>query len=212
MNSFLVKFSKAKNAIKKEGFAGGGRKVISGFFKMFRKVGSGDILFITQGVGDSARYRVHHAAEELEIHNFKCSVTIQDNPFLLRYADKFKIFIFHRIVHSEKIAEFIEAIKKQRKEIIFETDDLIFDPQYIQQMEYYRSASQAEKKILEKGVGREILIDPYVKTCTATTSYIADILKIYGKKVFIIPNKFSNKDLEIIKKIQDTRYKIQKQR
>lgn len=201
MNSFLIKLGKARRAVKNEGIIRGGKKAVSGFLKMFRRVGSGDVLFVTQGVGDSALYRVHHVAEELEIHNFKCSITIQDNPFLPKYADKFKIFIFHRAIYSQKVAKLIEAVKKQEKEIIFETDDLIFDPEYLHWMEYYRNASQVEKKVLEKGIGREILTDFYVKACTTTTSYLAGILKTYSKKVFIVPNKLSNKDLETADKI-----------
>jgi len=67
---------------------------------MFGRVKAGDILFITGGVGDSALYRAKHFAEELELNGFKCSATIQDNPFLPTYADKFKIFIFHRALFT----------------------------------------------------------------------------------------------------------------
>ena len=54
-----------------------------------------------------------------------------------------------------------------------------------------------ERKQYEKGVGEEILKDPYVKICTTTTSYLARILESYGKKVFVSKNKLSLKDLEI---------------
>ncbi len=198
MNSLKIKLEKTCNIIKSDGLYRGSQRILAYFPRLFKKIGSGDILFITGGIGDSAMYRCHHIAEELRHHGFKCAVTVADNPFLLRYASRFKVFIFHRVLYSEKIKKFIELAKKQKKEIIFETDDLTFDPRHVKDMEYYRNAGSEERKIFEKGMGIEILTDPYVKICTTTTSYLADKLKEYGKKVFIVPNKLSDEDLKIV--------------
>lgn len=205
MNSLKIKLEKAQGIIRSDGLYRGSKRILAYFPRLFKKVGSGDVLFITGGVGDSAMYRCHHSAEELRRHGFKCAVAIQDNPFLLRYAGRFKIFVFHRALYTPKIAELVSNIKKQNKEIIFETDDLIFDPRYVRDMEYYRNAGSEERKIFEKGMGVEILTDPYIKTCATTTSYLADKLKEYGKKVFIVPNKLSNRDLTTVEKIINSR-------
>lgn len=172
---------------------------------MFRLVGSGDVLFITGGVGDSALYRVHHVAEELESHDFKCAITVQDNPLLSKYAGKFKIFIFNRVLFTPSVKKLIERIKAQNKEIIFETDDLVFDPKYLEHMDYFKQMNVFEKKLYENGVGGEILKDPYIKVCTTTTSYLSEKLGAYGKKIFIVPNKLSNKDLKIAEEIIKTK-------
>lgn len=201
----LIKLGKAFSAIRRDGFFAGGRRVLKSFGALFGRVGSGDILFITGGVGDSARYRCNHVAEELEIHGFKCSVTVQDNPFLKSYASKFKIFIFHRTLYTGGVVKLIAEIKKQNKEIIFETDDLVYDPQYLRHMDYFKKMNFFERKLYENGVGGEILRDPYVKVCTTTTTFLADKLKEESKKVFIVPNKLSNHDLEIAEKIIRTK-------
>ncbi|MDI6778181.1 MAG: glycosyltransferase [Patescibacteria group bacterium] len=201
MKTLLIKTGKAWNALKQEGLVRGGKRVAKSFFAQFGRVRPGDILFVTIGVGDSARYRAINQKEELEIHGFKCSVTIQDNPFLPTYADKFKIFIFHRPIYTWKVEKLIEKAKKLGKEIIFETDDLIFDPKYSQQTDHYKKMNILERKQYEKGIGEEILKDPYVKVCTTTTSYLAKILEGYGKKVFVSKNKLSLKDLEIVENI-----------
>lgn len=201
MKTLLIKTGKAWNALKQEGLVRGGKRVAKSFLAQFGRVRPGDILFVTVGVGDSAMYRAHNQAEELRLHGFKCSVTIQDNPFLPGYADKFKIFIFHRTLYTLKVAKLIENAKKLGKEIIFETDDLVFDPKYIQATEHYKKMNALERKQYEKGVGEEILKDPYVKVCTTTTLYLAKILENYGKKVFVSKNKLSIKDLEIADKV-----------
>jgi O-antigen biosynthesis protein len=196
MKLFIIKIGKAASIVKRDGVISGGKRVTQSFFSMFKKVGRGDILFITGGVGDSARYRTQHVAEELTFHGFKCSATIQDNPLLSKYADKFKVFIFHRVLFTSNVARLIENVKSKGGEIIFETDDLVFDPKFIKYMDYFHMMNKMEKKLYENGLGGEILRDPYVRTCTTTTSFLADKLKDYGKNVFVVRNKLSKKDLD----------------
>jgi len=197
MDLILIKIGKAFKIIQRDGLMQGGRRVGSAFFSMFRRVGSGDILFITGGVGDSALYRSFNVAEELELHGFKCSVTLQDNPLLRTYAKKFKIFIFHRTLYTSGVIKLIAEIKKQGKEIIFETDDLVYDVKYLEHMDYFKNLNVLEKKLYENGVGGEILRDEYVKVCTTTTTFLADKLREEGKQVFIVPNKLNNAEVEI---------------
>ena len=203
MNLILIKIGKAWSVIKREGIFRGGKRVLEGFFSIFNFVGSGDVLFITGGVvaGDSTRFRVLNVMEELEAQGFHCSRTVQDNPFLAGYAKKFKIFIFHRVLFTPNVSKLIDEIKSQNREIIFETDDLVFDPQYLPYMDYFQKMNSLERKMYENGVGGEILVDPYVKVCTTTTSYLAKKLEEKNKRVFIIPNKLSISDLKIAEEI-----------
>jgi glycosyltransferase involved in cell wall biosynthesis len=211
MKSFLIKLDKIRQAIRRDGLTiGGGRTLayLGKYFEMIFSFKSGQVLIITGGVGDSANYRAKHVAEELNLHGIKTEVMIQDNPFLSKFADRFEIFIFHRTFVTEKVASFITRIKKQNKEIIFETDDLVFDGERAKTMEAYKNMSDLEKERYANGIGREILTDEYVKTCTTTTSYLAKILESYGKKVFVVPNKLSNDDLEIAEKILEKRKEL----
>lgn len=204
MKAMLIKLGKVIEAVKRDGFFNGGKKVFKflfSFFGLMKKLPPGDILFITDGVGDSALYRSHHISEELNLKDFKSYVTISQSPHLLSYADSFKIFVFQKVTYTEKIKKFIEEIKLLNKEIIFDTDDLVFDAKYFKDANYLDNANVFEKKQYEKGIGEEILKDPYVKVCTTTTSFLADKLKECGKQIFVVPNKLSKKDVEIAENI-----------
>lgn len=203
MKLLLIKIGKAFHTLKREGLIRGGRRVLTAFLAMFRRVRSGDILFVTGGVGDSARYRCHHVAEELESHKFKTSITVQDNPLLPLYADQFSVFIFHRVLFTPSVAKLIGRIKGRGKEIIFETDDLVYDSEYLAHMDYYQVMNPLERKLYEHGVGGEILADPYVKVATTTTSYLADKLREKGKQVFVVPNRLSKEDVRIADKLYE---------
>lgn len=211
---FLIRIGKVISVSKKEGIWNGVSKAFSNGVKylgMLFNVGSGEILFVAGGVmGDSALYRVHHQLEELRSKGFKCSATVQDNPFLLKYVDRFQIFVFQRVycAYPGKILPMIREIEKRGKEVIFETDDLLFDAKYFKYMDYVNRINVLEGKLYEKGIGEEILKNPYVKTCTTTTSYLAEKIESYGKRVFIVKNKLSQVDVEIANEISKSKVNL----
>jgi glycosyltransferase involved in cell wall biosynthesis len=198
MKLFLVKIGKVWSVLRRDGIVGGGSRVLGAFFSLFRRVHPGDILFVTNGVGDSARYRCEHVAEELRFRGFRTAITVQDNPFLPSYADQFAVFVFHRVLFTSSVAKFVERIKEQGKEIIFEADDLVYDPAYLIHMDSFATMNPLERKLYENGLGGEILADPYVKVATTTTTFLADKLREKGKQVFIVPNKLSEADVRIV--------------
>lgn len=204
MKSFLAKIGKSYKAVRRNGIFKGGKIVVAYmlvFLKNILTSKRGNILIITGGVGDSAFYRANNQVEELNLHGFQCSSTVAEDPFLFKYAREFKIFIFHRVLFTSKIEKLIEEIKMQKKEVIFDTDDLIFDTSLFHRTDSYKTMNLLEKKQYEKGVGEEIIDDPYVKICTTTTLYLADKIKERGKRVFISKNKLSNHEVEIAEDI-----------
>ena len=75
MKSLLIKIGKVFKTIKEDGIFIGGRRVFGfsvNFLKTIAKKKKGDILIITGGVGDSARFRAKHYSEELNFHGFHC--------------------------------------------------------------------------------------------------------------------------------------------
>ncbi|HCJ45398.1 MAG: glycosyltransferase family 4 protein [Candidatus Moranbacteria bacterium] len=195
MKLLLIKVGKAWQTLKRDGLFRGGKRIMTSFLALFHRVHPGDILFITGGVGDSARYRTKHVAEELICNGFSCDTTVQDNPFLVTYAGKFSVFVFHRVLYTPSVAKLIEAIKLLSKEIIFETDDLVYDKEFLQHMDYFQKMNTFERKLYENGVGGEILADPYVRVCTTSTEYLASKLRERGKQVFVIKNKLAKQDI-----------------
>jgi glycosyltransferase involved in cell wall biosynthesis len=197
MKLLLIKIGKAWQILRREGFVHGMKRIIPAGLSLFGRVRSADVLFIAGGVGDSTRFRTRNIAEELGFHGITSSVTVQDNPRLSSYADKFSIFVFHRVLFTPSVVKLVAEIKKQGKEIIFGIDDLVYDPVFLKHMDYWRVMNALERKLYEHGVGGEILADPYVKTAMTTTSFLAEKLREKGKTVFIVPNRLSVSDMNI---------------
>lgn len=213
MKLLLIKIGKAWNVLRRDGLLRGSKRVAKAFLGLFKGVQPGDILFISNGVGDSARYRTANVAEELTAQGFKTAVTVQDNPFLVSYAHDFSVFVFHRVLYTDKVRRLIEHIKEHQGTIIFETDDLVYDPEFLQHMDYYTKMNAWEKKLYEHGLGGEILANSYTEVATTTTSFLADKLREKGKRVFVVRNKLSKQDVlwahEALKE-RDSKIKNQK--
>ncbi len=95
------------------------------------------------------------------------------------------------------MAQFVNEIKRQKKEIIFEADDLLFDKEYFHQANYFEKVGRLESKAYgqyQKGMGEDILNDEAVKVCVTSTSFIAKKLEERQKEAFVSPNKLSQKD------------------
>jgi glycosyltransferase involved in cell wall biosynthesis len=195
MNHWLIKIGKAWAVLRRDGLVRGGRRIKEAVATLFMRIEEGDILLVSGGVGDSARYRTVHVAEELCLHGFRAVSTVQDNPKLLGTASRFKVVVLHRTLFTEKMQKYLELLKQNKVTVLFETDDLVYDPQYLKHMDYYTKMNTLEKKLYENGVAGEILSNPYVRHATTTTTFLKKKLEEKGKKVFLVTNKMCEQDV-----------------
>ncbi len=202
MDLLLIRIGKAWSVLRREGFSGVVR-ILKALLPFLKTIPAGDILLVSGGVGDSARYRTKHVAEELNFHGFRASYTPQDNPFFMSTVERFQVIVFHRVLFTESVAKYVERAKELGRTLIFETDDLVYDPKYLHLMDYYNKMNALEKKLYTNGVGGELLADPYIKHCTTSTTFLKRKLEERGKKVFLVTNKMSQEDVEWAKQIRD---------
>lgn len=205
MKLILIKIGKAWRVLRNEGIVHGMKRIVPAGLELFARVRPADVLFIAGGVGDSSHFRTKFVAEELGFQGITSSITVPENPKLPTYADKFSVFVFHRVLFTPSVAKLIAEIKKRGKEIVFETDDLVYDPEFLVHMDYWRVMNPLERKLYENGVGGEILADPYVKVATTSTSFLADKLREKGKKVFVVPNRLPASDVAVADKLYPER-------
>ncbi len=200
MGFWSVKCGTAFVILKREGLWHGTIFVIratrDNLKKMFMPL-HGDILLVSAGVGASVEYRTEHVAEELSRHGIRAVAAMQGHPLLMHTIDEFSVFVFHRTFYNERLESFIQQIKKKGKTIIFETDDLVFDAKLSEHVDHLKNISPVEKEAYDACTGVHILEDPYVQVATTTTHFLAERIEERGKKVFIVPNKLSQHDVDI---------------
>ncbi len=160
--------------------------------------GSGDVLYISGCPGGSRAYRCYNQAEDLAQYGIRAKVISQGNLSLLWIVKKFTIIIFQRAICDEHVRNVIAELKKQKKTILFETDDLVFDPAYIPFMHYYQFMGREEQSWYDNGIGRELLEDSSVAHCVVSTHYLAEAIrkKYPAKHIFISRNKLGVRQQE----------------
>lgn len=181
-----------------------------GLFFLIKYNKKKDILYISGCPGSSRFYRCLNQSEELANYGFKTEIINQNNPYVKYMLRNYDTFIFQRVIYNEHISNIMKEIKKQKKEIIFETDDLVFDPEYVPQMHYYNFMSEEEKGWYKNGIGREILEDSYVKNCIVSTKFLGKKLKekYPEKNVYVSENKLNKKQTYWAEKALEKKEKI----
>ncbi len=210
MDAFLIKLGKMWSVLRRDGMFRGGQRILGSVSMLFRRVEAGDVLFIASGVGDSARYRCHHVAESLRLQGFRVSVVPQTAFRLSRFSEKFSVFVFHRTSWTPAVETFVRRLEALKKTVVFDTDDLTFDAELFRQTAAYAAMNTFERRQYRNGIGAEFLRSSAVSAVTTSTKFLAERLRVFGKPVFVVPNRLSIEDVRIAEAILESSMKNQK--
>ncbi|MEP0883664.1 glycosyltransferase [Trichocoleus sp. ST-U3] len=145
--------------------------------------------FISGCPGDAYRYRCHHQAEILKYLGYSVDV-YEPMVFLYdRLLSKYKIVVAHRVPHTYEFEQFVIKAKQLGIKVIFDTDDLVFDPSRLSQIDAYNRMDKQEKALYEDGIKRyrkSLSLCDYV---TVSTARLQQEIK----------EKFPNKDSIILR-------------
>ncbi|HEX3027635.1 MAG TPA: glycosyltransferase family 4 protein [Clostridia bacterium] len=173
-------------------------------FRMFRKNSKPRVLYVTsrfeaEGGGQTARYRIHNLIEALR-GKAEAAFEVADSGIALDDCaiDRADVIVLMRLDWSEHTDGLIRRAKKWRKPLVFDIDDIIFLPEYINRF------CQAIEDHSEETVRlyRETFLN-FEKTfrqcdyATASTPFITQKMEQAGKRAFVIHNGLNDKQLGI---------------
>ena len=208
MDSANALFRKAKDIGRINGLSGLARHLVPYLIRIcldFTRTvcsPSKDVLYISGCPGGSEFYRCLNQQEELGRFGIQSSVVSQHSLFLNFLVNKHKIFIFQRVIYNPRIALFLNKLKSKNKRVIFETDDLVFDPDFTKFMAYYHEMGMEERSWYDNGIGRELLEDNYFGHAVVSTDSLkhAVLSKYPDKKVFVSSNKLGMAQIKAAQK------------
>lgn len=155
------------------------------------------VLFISGMQGDTRRYRCLHHQEQLALHGIPSDLREADDPQLYVDATTHDLFILHRVAYTDLIGDLIEIAHLRGCPVIFETDDLIFEPALYDSIAYIDTLSPEEANRFRQslhGQAKTFARSDYVLT---TTDYLATAAARHGKTVFIQRNAFSAEMIQV---------------
>jgi glycosyltransferase involved in cell wall biosynthesis len=86
------------------------------------------VLFCSDLGGDTVLYRCHHVGESLAVGGLTYDVLHTSAVDFERAPDRYGCFVLHRVRWSQRVSEFIDEARRRDRTVLFDTDDLVFDP------------------------------------------------------------------------------------
>lgn len=158
-------------------------------------------LFISGCPGDSMRYRCEHQSEQLKVLGINSDIKTFNEVELNKVISSYKVFILHRVPCDKSVEEFISRVKAEGKCIIFDTDDLVFNPDL--DLIYINSLSDKSETEIEKYYNelrkyrQTLLLSDYV---IVSTDYLKKEAELVHPKVFVNRNSASNSMIKMAEK------------
>lgn len=146
---------------------------------------------------DAERYRCFHKKDQLLSNEIECNIIRFDEQNLLKHIKSYDIIIMHRVAYDNNVGIILNNIKMWNKILIFDIDDLVFEPDMIHWIDATTSMSEKELKLYEDGVNRYLKTLESCEYILTPTECLANFAKKRGKKAFIDRNILSKELLEI---------------
>jgi glycosyltransferase involved in cell wall biosynthesis len=117
----------------------------------FERVGTKAILFVLDLPSAGARYRCDHQAEQLGLLGASFDIVQSGQIDLATAVDHYECFVLNRVQWSEDVAAFLERARFRNKIVIFDTDDLIFEPELDRHFAYLEGwPEESRRREIEK--------------------------------------------------------------
>lgn len=109
-------------------------------------VGQKAVLFVFDDLGGiCTRYRCDHQAEQLKFLGVSHDIAHSTEIDLRAAAEHYECFVLSRVAWNEDVAAFFDRARTLGKTVIFDTDDLIFEPELDRHFAFLDSATEDER-------------------------------------------------------------------
>ncbi|SJZ89794.1 Glycosyltransferase, GT2 family [Trichlorobacter thiogenes] len=166
-----------------------------------RSISHPRILWVINGSDmQTQKYRVFNYSAEFVLHGVQSEIVMDANLLDIQPTN-FDIVILNRIAASENSRRLISVCKKVGIPIVFDIDDLVFDPDRIELLRFVKNLDSAQQEQLKNGFGlwRETLL-----SCDAVTTSTFALSKEVRKlniPSFVLPNTISRADCDEFSKV-----------
>jgi GT2 family glycosyltransferase len=155
------------------------------------------VLFLSGAPGDPMRYRCHHQAEALALTGVTSDVSESSKVGLGDVLDRYEIFVLHRVPYGHDVDWFIREAHVLGKRVIFDTDDLVFDPDVVRHVAALEDMQEAERSLYSEGLSRYRETLQKCDAVIVTTEPLRAFAEMLHSSVFVVPNVVSDEMVEL---------------
>jgi GT2 family glycosyltransferase len=149
-------------------------------------------LFVSAEPADPKRYRCDHQAEQLAMLGVSVDVKRADEVRWGEIAERYGLFVLHRVAFDEHVKWFIGVARRKGKPVIFDTDDLVFDPDALgAHFAGLEHLDASERRAFERRVEKSYETLVSADAVTVSTEPLAKLARPLNKRVVVTPNTVS---------------------
>lgn len=112
------------------------------------------VLFVVGIDGAPLRYRAHLPAEALALLGVRAEVRHYRDPGIVGLAASSDVIVLYRVPATYQVRAFVDDVRGRGTPVLFDVDDLIFDPQLEAEIPALKILSGAERDLWMEGVHR----------------------------------------------------------
>lgn len=145
------------------------------------------VLFVTDRLDAPFRYRCLHPCLQLRAEGVPADITLLDSLSPLALS-AYSIVVFFRLPWSEKAEVILRECRKKAISVLFDIDDLIFDPRVITSLPFWDTVSVSDRA---KYIDLATRLAKTFRECDGfigATRTLADAAFERGKQAFVSPN------------------------
>lgn len=152
-------------------------------------------VYIISGckAGTTFEYRVLQKQEQLATYGIHSLARqdLTDREKLFREVAAHDILYLYRMPYGPIIEGLIEQARGQGMPVIFDTDDLVFEPDLVHHVDPVRAMDDEEAALYYEGVWRYRRMLLASDAVVTSTEYLADKVRALGKRAFVHRNGLS---------------------
>lgn len=153
------------------------------------------ILLVAGAKGDTRRYRLFHAFEQLKLTGVPSCLADITTPGLARLIPEDGLVILHRVPFDGSVDKLLTATKAWGSLVIGDIDDLLFDPAAFEWIDSPDFQNPVRSRLYQEEMRRHRTTLEACDAIIASTDYLAECARPLGKKIWVLRNAFSQEML-----------------
>jgi glycosyltransferase involved in cell wall biosynthesis len=150
-----------------------------------------DVLFVFDQPGAWTRYRSDHQAEALRLGGLACDVVRSGEVELVEALDHYGCVVLNRVEWTKAVAEFLDGARTRGRPVVFDTDDLIFEPDLIDRFAVFDGWPETELMLEVAKLERYRRTLEHCDGATVTTEPLREHVRRYVDDARVLPNAVS---------------------
>jgi len=183
-------------AVQKAGLRVLGKIYRAGVLLANRPITAKDVIFIVETLISSTRYRVDNIADGLKKLGFDVRIIMKDYASLIDLEAPPKVAVIFRCSGIHALEPILISLREHGVTLVADIDDIIFEPEIVDQIEDYRRRPRYEQTCFLDWVDGCRRVMAACQKGTTTTAFLASRMRHVVKEVAVIPNTVNEMQLQ----------------